>query len=138
MGRDVVERAVDRSLTRMGVEALDLLQFHWWEYGDDRYLEALGHLDDMRREGKIRHLGLTNFDTEHLGRILDAGIPVVSNQVQYSLVDRRPAARMAAVCEARGVGLLTYGTVCGGLLSERYSGQPEPWHGAHFIDRMLS
>ena len=130
MGRNVVERAVDRSLARMGVEALDLLQFHWWEYRDDRYLEALGHLDDLRREGKIRHVALTNFDTDHLARILDAGVPVVSNQVQYSLVDRRPAARMAALCEARGVGLLAYGTVCGGLLSERYVGRLEPWDGA--------
>lgn len=129
MTRAVVEQAVDRSLARMGAGTLDLLQFHWWEYGDDRYLEALRHLDDLRRDGKIRHLALTNFDTEHLRTILDAGIPVVSNQVQYSLVDRRPEVAMAKLCDERGVGLLAYGTVCGGLLSERYLGQPEPWRG---------
>lgn len=128
MTRDTVERAVNVSLARMGVDALDMLQFHWWEYDDDRYLEALGHLDDLRREGKIRYLGLTNFDTVHLHEILEAGIPVVSNQVQYSLVDRRPDTAMATLCLERGVHLLAYGTVCGGLLSTRYAGQAEPVH----------
>ena len=126
MSREVVENNVDISLRRMGVECLDLLQFHWWEYGDDRYLEALGHLSDLRDAGKIRHVALTNFDTENLKTIVDNGIRVVSNQVQYSLVDLRPAQRMAPYCQDQGIYLLTYGTFCGGLLSERYLGQPEP------------
>jgi len=69
---------------------------------------------------------LTNFDTERLAGILDHGIRVVSNQIQFSLVDRRPEVRMAPFCRERGVHLLAYGTVCGGLLSERYLDQPEP------------
>ena len=126
MGREIVENNVDISLRRMGVECLDLLQFHWWEYGDDRYLEALGHLSDLREAGKIRHLALTNFDTEHLKTVVDNGIKVVSNQVQYSLVDMRPARLMAPYCLENGAHLLTYGTFCGGLLSDKYLGQPEP------------
>src|SRR5207248_11030865 len=54
------------------------------------------------------------------------GIRVVSNQVQYSLVDLRPEVRMVEFCRANEIGLLTYGTLCGGLLSERYLGQPQP------------
>ena len=126
MTREIVERNVDISLRRMGVDRLDLLQFHWWEYGDDRYLEALRHLGDLRDSGKIRHVALTNFDTEHLKIIVDHGIRVVSNQVQYSLVDMRPASQMAPYCHANGISLLAYGTFCGGLLSESYLGQPEP------------
>ena len=126
MTQAVVTEAINRSLRRMDVERLDLLQFHWWEYGDDRYLEALHHLDELRRAGKIRYLALTNFDTEHLERIVNDGIPVVSNQVPYSLVDSRPAVRMADYCAERGISLLAYGTVCGGLLSDRYIGQREP------------
>ncbi len=126
MTREIVENNVDISLRRMGVDCLDLLQFHWWEYGDDRYLEALRHLSDLREAGKIRHLALTNFDTEHLKVIVDNGIKIVSNQVQYSLVDLRPAQLMAPYCQANGIHLLTYGTFCGGLLSEKYLGQPEP------------
>ncbi|MGG6293194.1 aldo/keto reductase [Leptolyngbya sp. AN02str] len=126
MTRRVVEENIERSLRRMNTPCLDLLQFHWWEYRDRNYLTALQHMADLQSEGKIKHLALTNFDTEHLAIILDAGIQVVSNQVQYSLVDRRPQVQMAKLCEERGVKLLTYGTLCGGLLSERYVNQPEP------------
>jgi aryl-alcohol dehydrogenase-like predicted oxidoreductase len=126
MTRAVVERAIDLSRSRMGVDRLDLLQFHWWDYGDRRYLDALKHLADLRDEGRIRHLALTNFDTERLGIIADSGIRIVSNQVQYSLVDQRPARRMAEFCRAHGIALLTYGTLLGGLLSETWLGRAEP------------
>ncbi len=126
MTRALAEAAVDRSLRRMETERLDMLQFHWWDYSDRRYLDALGHLNDLRAEGKIQALGLTNFDTRRLGEILDAGIPIISNQVQYSLLDQRPQVAMVELCQQRGVGLLAYGTVAGGLLSERWMGQPEP------------
>jgi aryl-alcohol dehydrogenase-like predicted oxidoreductase len=126
MTREVVEHNIGISLRRMDVDTLDLLQFHWWEYDDNRYLDALTHMADLQKEGKIRHLALTNFDTEHLRRILDHGIQVVSNQVQYSLIDRRPEVAMAPLCQERGIHLLTYGTFAGGLLSEAYLGQDEP------------
>ncbi|WP_129677639.1 aldo/keto reductase [Candidatus Chloroploca sp. Khr17] len=124
--RAQVEAAIDRSRRRMGVDTLDLLQFHWWEYADPGYLTALDHLAELRERGWIAHLALTNFDTQRLREILDRGIPIVSNQVQYSLVDLRPSRQMAQLCAERGVGLLAYGTLCGGLLSERYVGAPEP------------
>jgi len=130
MTRRVVEAAIDVSLRRMGVDRLDLLQFHWWDYGDRRYLDALKHLADLCDEGKIRHIALTNFDTERLAVIVDYGIRIVSNQVQYSLVDQRPAARMAAFCAAHGITLLTYGTLLGGLLSEAWLGRAEPSRGS--------
>ena len=130
MTREIVENNIDISLRRMGVDRLDLLQFHWWEYNDNRYLDAFTQMADLQKEGKIRHLALTNFDTEHLRRILDHGIQVVSNQVQYSLIDRRPEVAMAPLCQEHGVHLLTYGTFGGGLLSEAYLGQDEPRGGA--------
>jgi aryl-alcohol dehydrogenase-like predicted oxidoreductase len=126
MTRSVVEEKINLSLRRMGVSALDLLQFHWWDYSDDRYLDALKHLMDLQTAGKIRHLGLTNFDTEHLQRVLDAGITIVSNQVQFSLVDQRPLVKMTDFCAANGVQLLAYGTLCGSLIAEPYLGQPNP------------
>jgi aryl-alcohol dehydrogenase-like predicted oxidoreductase len=126
MTRRIVEDAVALSLSRMSVDRLDFLQFHWWDYGDRSYLDALRHLADLQHEGKIRHLALTNFDTERLRIIAAHGIRIVSNQVQYSLVDRRPEIRMAGFCRDHAVFLLTYGTLLGGLLSEKYIGGSEP------------
>jgi aryl-alcohol dehydrogenase-like predicted oxidoreductase len=126
MTRRVVEENIDKSLRRMGVERLDLLQFHWWVYADNGYLDALAYLAELRDAGKIRHLALTNFDTAHLKIIVEHGIRVVSNQVQYSLVDRRPEVQMVQYCREHNIQLITYGTLCGGLLTERFLGQPEP------------
>jgi len=126
MTRQVVEQAVDVSRRRMETETLDLLQFHWWDYRDGRYLDALEHLAALRAAGKLRHLGLTNFDTQRLEIMLQRSLPIVSNQVQYSLVDRRPEVAMAPFCQEHGVVLFTYGTLLGGLLSERFLGRPEP------------
>jgi aryl-alcohol dehydrogenase-like predicted oxidoreductase len=122
----MVEEAIGVSLRRMDVESLDLLQFHWWDYANDQYLAALDVMAQLQQAGKIKHLALTNFDTEHLQRIIEHGTTIVSNQVQYSLIDRRPEVRMAPLCQARQVWLLTYGTLCGGFLSDKYLGQPEP------------
>ncbi|MBE9125410.1 MULTISPECIES: aldo/keto reductase [unclassified Coleofasciculus] len=126
MTKQVVEKNIDISLKRMGVESLDLMQFHWWEYRDPSYLDALKYMTELQEEGKIKHLALTNFDTEHLKIITDAGIKIVSNQVQYSLIDRRPEVSMVKFCQEQDIKLFTYGTLGGGLLSEKYLGHPEP------------
>src|SRR5207247_9820427 len=78
------------------------------------------------RKGLIGHLGVTNFDTDHLRLLVKHGIPVVSNQVSFSLLDRRPAGRMTEVCRETGVKLLAYGVLAGGFLSDRWVDRPEP------------
>ncbi|MGJ5673045.1 MAG: aldo/keto reductase [Nostochopsis sp.] len=126
MTRKIVEENINISLKRMDVNSLDLMQFHWWEYRDPNYLDALKYMAELQAEGKIKHLALTNFDTEHLQIIINAGIKIVSNQVQFSLVDRRPQNHMMGFCQEYDIKLFTYGSMCGGLLSEKYLGQPEP------------
>ncbi len=121
-----VREAVERALERLGVPALDLLQFHAWSYSDPAYLDGLFHLQELRDEGLIRHIGLTNFDTAHLRMVLETGIEVVSNQVCFSLLDRRPLAGMLDLCREQGVGLLVYGTLAGGFLTDRYLGAAAP------------
>lgn len=121
-----IRRIVDRSRERLGLRALDLVQFHWWDYDIHGLKDAAHYLDALRQEGRIRHLGVTNFDTPRLLVLLDAGIPIVSHQLQFSLLDRRAAGAMAALCMERGIGMLAYGSVAGGFLSERWLGLPEP------------
>gem|GEM_PF-1059782 len=121
-----LEAIIDRSMARLGAERLDMVQFHWWDYESGDYAQAMGWLADMRREGKIELLGTTNFDCPSLRRILDSGVPVASNQLQYSLLDRRPEHGMVDLARERGVALQCYGTVAGGFLSRRWLGVPPP------------
>ncbi len=121
-----VERIVDRSLQRLRTERLDLVQFHWWDYAVPLYVEAAMTLEQLRVKGKIAHIGVTNFDVPHLMQLLDAGVPVVAHQLQYSLLDARALNGMVQACKARGIGLLCYGTVAGGFLSDQWLARPEP------------
>lgn len=122
---DVV-RIVDRSLQRLGVERLDLVQFFWWDWSVPGALDAALVLDDLRREGKIARLGVTNFSTRQFAELIAAGVPFVAHQLQYSIVDRRPEASMVPYSAAQGVAILTYGQLLGGFLSETWLGRPEP------------
>jgi aryl-alcohol dehydrogenase-like predicted oxidoreductase/enamine deaminase RidA (YjgF/YER057c/UK114 family) len=122
----VVRRGVEERLTRLGVERIDLLQFHWWTFSHPAWLDALHEMDRLRQEGLIGALGVTNFDAAHLRVALADGIRLATNQVSFSLLDRRAAGELSALCRERGVRLLAYGTLCGGFLSERWLGRPEP------------
>jgi aryl-alcohol dehydrogenase-like predicted oxidoreductase len=83
-------------------------------------------LRDLQTEGKIALVAGTNFDAAHLQAFADAGVRMASLQVQYSLLDRRPAETMTDVCNRLGTRLLCYGTLAGGFLSDKWLGQPEP------------
>jgi aryl-alcohol dehydrogenase-like predicted oxidoreductase len=124
--RSIVNESIERSLHRMGVSLVDLLQFHWWDYNNPYYMDALKYLSDLRDEGKIKHIGLTNFDTERLQFMIDSDLQIVSNQVQYSIIDRRPEVKMIPFCLENNISLLCYGSICGGLMSERYLGRMQP------------
>jgi len=126
MTRSIVEHYIDRSIQRMNVKSIDVLQFHWWDYNDTNYIEVLHHLSKLRDEGKIKHIGLTNFDTERIEIMVEQGFKLVSSQVQYSILDQRPGVKMVPFCQKHNIKLLTYGTLLGGFLSERYVGRPEP------------
>lgn len=121
-----VEASIDRSLRRLKQEALDLVQFHWWDLSVPGYVEAALELARLHKAGKIRHIGLTNFATAQVREIVEAGVPILSNQVQYSLLDQRPSYGLAQYCQEKGIALLVYGSVAGGFLSEAWLNQPDP------------
>jgi aryl-alcohol dehydrogenase-like predicted oxidoreductase/enamine deaminase RidA (YjgF/YER057c/UK114 family) len=126
----VVRTGIQRSLDRMRLDRIDLLQFHWWSFQHPAYLDALAELARLQQEGRILHLGVTNFDADHLRLLLRHGIPIASNQVSFSLLDRRAGERLTEICREHGVRLLAYGTLAGGFLSERWLGAAEPDAGA--------
>ena len=126
MTRSIVEYYIDKSIQRMNVESIDVVQFHWWDYNDASYLDALNHLSKIRNEGKIKYIGLTNFDTDRIKIMVEQGIKLVSNQVQYSVLDQRPEVKMIPFCKKNDIKLITYGTLLGGFFSEKYLGKSEP------------
>ena len=121
-----VEAIIDRSCTRLGVDRLDLVQFHWWDYAQPRAVETLLHLGALQQAGKIDRIGGTNFDAAHLSAFAAAGVPLTSIQVQYSLLDRRPAGDFSATAAASSTKLICYGALAGGFLSDKWLGLPDP------------
>ena len=126
MTRELVRSGVAERLRRLGVARIDLLQLHWWTFEHPAWLDALHAFRDLWEDGVIGAIGVTNFDAAHLALAVADGVPIASNQVSMSLLDRRAAGDLARVCERTGVRLLAYGTLCGGFLAERWLGQPEP------------
>ena len=107
------EGIVDRSLKRMHREALDLVQFHWWDFDVPGMMETAFDLVKLQEKGKIRNIGMCNMDTNALKQMVDAGIPVVSNQAQYSVFDRRPERTLLDYSAEHGIYTFAYGTLAG-------------------------
>lgn len=134
LNKSDVRRIVQRSAKRLGRERLDLVQFHWWDYDIPGCLEAVEALAELNQEGMIEQIGVTNFDREHVVQIADK-VDLVSAQVQFSLLDRRPAGAFAAAAKERNVHLICYGALAGGFLTDRWLGRPDP--GFEFENRSL-
>lgn len=117
---------IDRSLQRLQMDQLDLVQFHWWDYDIPGYLDTLSHLFDLKADGKIREIGVTNFSPDKVREMIDNSLGPASIQLQYSVMDQRPNKAMAELCKKHGVKILCYGTLGGGFLHERWIGQPDP------------
>ena len=123
--KEKVLQAVQRALGRLQVDQLDLMQYHAWNYADPAWLDDLYWLQELKEEGLIRHLGLTNFNAAHLEMVIQSGIEVVSNQICYSPIDQRAAGNMVDICQKYNIKILAFGTLAGGLLSEKWINQPE-------------
>lgn len=126
MTRTIVNYHIEQSLKKMNTDCLDLVQFHWWDYNNLSYLDAMHHLSRLQAENKIKCIGLTNFDTERVKIMIENNFEVVSNQVQYSILDQRPEKLMIPYLRKHNIKLLTYGTLLGGFFSEQYLGSEEP------------
>ena len=120
MGNSIVTHYIEQSLKKMDTDCIDLLQFHWWDYNDTSYLDALHYLSKLQNEGKIKYLGLTNFDTKRVKIMIENNFHIVSNQVQYSILDSRVEKLMVPFFEKHNIKILSYGTLLGGFFSEKY------------------
>ena len=123
-GRDHLERAVDASLRRLGVETIDLYQIHAWDPGTP-IEDTLETLDGFVKAGKVRHIGVSNFLGWQLERAIltaehNGWAPVVSLQPQYNLLGREIELEVVPLCIDRGTGTLTWSPLGGGWLTGKY------------------
>ena len=126
ISREATREAVKKALSRMNQTQIDLMQFHAWHYQDSSWIDALNYLKDLQDEGLIKNIGVTNFDTSHLRIAISSGVPIVSNQICYSLLDRRASFEMSELCKEFNIKLFAFGTLAGGFLSNRWLGKKEP------------
>ncbi|KAI0860206.1 putative aryl-alcohol dehydrogenase [Xylaria cubensis] len=137
VGHEITEEwvlgAVKERCRRLGGR-VELLQFHWYDYGAKEYLDVLVKLISVTKTHPelVNAIGLCNFDSTHVQEaceylLLKTGkVGLVSNQIQFSVVDSRPLQKMCVVSKEYGIQLLTYGSFCGGFLSSRWLDQPLP------------
>jgi aryl-alcohol dehydrogenase-like predicted oxidoreductase len=142
--RDSIRREVEGSLSRLGVDAIDLHQIHF-PIPDEEVEEGWSTLAELRDEGLVRHIGVSNFDVAQLRRAQRIA-PVETLQPQYSLIARDVEAEILPFAEREGIGVVVYspmgsGMLSGGMTRARIEGLPDDdWrrHDARFREPLLS
>ncbi len=124
-----VDRACRQSLRRLGVNAIDLYQIHWpnpWSLSP--LAETMKALEKLQREGHIRHIGVSNFDTRDLeeARASLSRTDILSDQVQYNLLHREPESGLAGYARREGITLLAWSPIAKGILAGSYDGSKRP------------
>ncbi len=119
---EFIRDEIENSLQRLGVERIDLYQCHWPD-PDTPLEESFGELKKLITEGKIRYIGVSNFEKELLEEVFKIA-PIVSNQMRYSIFDRNIEEDNTPLCAAKGVSILSYGSLGGGILTGKYEEPP--------------
>ena len=113
--RDSILREAEASLGRLGLDAIDLYQIHWPNPLED-IEEGWAALAELKEQGLVRHIGVSNFDTDELRRIEEIA-PVETLQPQYSLVERDAEQELLPFAEREGIGVIVYSPMGSGLLT---------------------
>ena len=116
-----------KACERLQVDSIPLVQFFWSNYDIKNYVDVALMLTELKEEGLIKEIGATNFDLKRLKELKEAGVPLVSHQVQLSCLDQRPVqSGMTDWCAENDISLIGFGTVGSGILSEKYLGRGPP------------
>jgi aryl-alcohol dehydrogenase-like predicted oxidoreductase len=113
--RDSILREAEHSLQRLGLEAIDLYQIHWPIPATD-IEEGWAALAELKEQGLVRHIGVSNFDVEQLRRVEQIA-PVETLQPQYSLIERDAERELLPFAEREGIGVIVYSPMGSGILS---------------------
>lgn len=112
---DSIRQEVEDSLRRLGVDEIDLYQIHW-PYPEEDYLEGWQTLAKLQQEGKVRYIGVSNFNVDQLQQVQQIAA-VASLQPPYSLLNRDIEQALLPFCESQNIGVIVYSPMASGLLS---------------------
>jgi aryl-alcohol dehydrogenase-like predicted oxidoreductase len=110
-----IRSEVEQSLTRLQLDVIDLYQIHWPK-PDEELEEAWGVMSDLQREGKVRHIGASNFTVDQMKRALKIA-PIASLQPPYSMLNRAVEAEILPFCLEHNIGVINYAPMHSGLLT---------------------
>jgi aryl-alcohol dehydrogenase-like predicted oxidoreductase len=116
--RDSIRREAETSLERLGVEAIDLYQIHWPVPDRDEVEEGWRAFAELKEQGLVHHIGVSNFDVAQLRRIQQIA-PVETLQPPYSLIDREAERELLPFAEQSGIGVVVYSPMGSGMLTGR-------------------
>lgn len=122
LSADFIREEVENSLKRLGIDTIDLYQCHWPDT-NTHLEETFGTMKQLLEQGKIRYIGVCNFDQELLQKAVSIA-PIVSNQVQYSLLERDIEKDLMPFCGKKSISILSYGSLGGGILTGKYKVAP--------------
>ncbi|MBU0683042.1 MAG: aldo/keto reductase [Candidatus Omnitrophota bacterium] len=117
-----IRQEIENSLRRLNVETIDLYQCHWPD-PNTSLSETFGELKKLADEGKIKFIGVCNFSKNLLEEAVSIA-PIISNQVQYSLLDREIEKDLVSYCAENKISILSYGSLGGGILTGKYKAPP--------------
>ena len=139
--RQQVRESVEQSLTRLGIETIDLIQIHWPNTKDQPFAETLAAMEELKQEGKVRVLGVSNFTAENMAECLETG-RIDSLQPPYNLLWRHIEGEILPFVREHNIGVVTYSPLAQGLLTGKYDKTNRPqdgtrprnllWHGEYF------
>ncbi len=109
---------IEQSLERLDTDYIDLYQVHWPD-GKTPHQETMEALLEIQKQGKIRHIGVSNYSVEQMRECLQTG-PLVSLQPEYSLLQRRIEAETAPFCLKNDIGIIAYSPLASGVLTGKY------------------
>lgn len=141
ISRDQVRASVETSLKRLQMETIDLIQIHWPNTKDAPFAETVAAMEELRQEGKVRVLGLSNFNAEQMAEVLETA-RIDSLQPPYNLLWRHVEKSILPFLVEHGIGAIPYSPLAQGLLTGKYHHDNRPqdgtrprnllWHGDAF------
>lgn len=123
MTGEFARQQFEKSVANLGVDVVDLYYIHWPK-SDTDMRPVMEELEKLRSEGKLRHIGVSNFSVEHMQQVAEVG-RIDAHQMCYNLLWRHPEAEIMPYCRENDIAIVTYSSIAQGILTGKFPRHPE-------------